>query len=149
MTEATVGLSWEKEDRDGPEEYVMQKSPPRSLIAEDNSLLAFNLEDILREIGCETAKTTAKVAEGLRLIEEAEFDFAIVDMILADGTSEPLMEALRQRGVPFAISSGMQERELTSDYPDVPILAKPYGAEAVGNVVAMLTRAMEPERACA
>ena len=59
------------------------------------------------------------------------------------------MEALRQRGVPFAISSGMQERELTSDYPDVPILAKPYGAEAVGNVVAMLTRAMEPERACA
>ena len=117
-----------------------QQSRPRSLIAEDNSLLAFDLEDMLREMGCDTTETTSEVVEGLRLIEELNFDFAIVDMILADGTSEPLMQALRQRGVPFAISSGLQERELSSVYPDVPILAKPYGADEVENVVAVLTK---------
>ena len=125
-----------------------QQSRPRSLIAEDNSLLAFNLEDMLREIGCDNTKTTGEVAEGLRLIEESDFDFAIVDMILADGTSEPLMQALRRRGVPFAISSGMQKRELSSVYPEVPILSKPYGDVEVESVVAALTLTLSPKTVC-
>jgi DNA-binding response OmpR family regulator len=111
----------------------------RILIAEDNELIAFNLVDMLRELECVASETTREVAAGLDLLEHMSFDIAIIDVVLADGTSEPLMEALRQRGVPFAISSGLSEADLRFDYPGVPILAKPYGMSEVAYVFNSLT----------
>jgi hypothetical protein len=51
-------------------------------------------------------------------------DAAIVDVQLCDGTSKPVMECLRSRGIPFIVVSGCAFR-LGEGVTAAPVLSKP------------------------
>ena len=55
------------------------------LMAEDNLIPAFEIADIVRELGCRVIGPVAKLAELIHLIETTDFDAALLDVELKGG----------------------------------------------------------------
>jgi DNA-binding NarL/FixJ family response regulator len=108
---------------------------PRVLIVEDNPLISMDLEDILGSFGCEIVGPLATVQEALLVIEKNRIDFAVVDYVLEDGNAAPLAKILIDKAIPFAICTGSAGDEISSVFPNTPILGKPYNPEDVSLVV--------------
>jgi DNA-binding NarL/FixJ family response regulator len=99
---------------------------PRVLIVEDNPLISMDLEDILKNHGCQIIGPLATVRDALLAIEKDEIDVALVDYVLEDGNAAPLAEALNGKAIPFAICTGSGEDAIHSIFPTTPILGKPF-----------------------
>jgi DNA-binding NtrC family response regulator len=109
--------------------------PPRVLLVEDNTLIALDLEEILKEYGCRVVGPSMTVREALEVLDREEVDIAVVDYLLEDGEAAPLARALDVKGIPFAICTGAGGAELCTRYPNTPILGKPYNPDDVSMVV--------------
>jgi DNA-binding response OmpR family regulator len=103
--------------------------PTQVLIVEDNPMIAMNTEVMLLDLGVEDVRTAGNVADALALIEDIRFDFAILDVLLADGEdSLPVAERLGDAGVPIVLATGLDEDSALPDaYKAIPMLKKPYG----------------------
>jgi CheY-like chemotaxis protein len=110
---------------------------PRVFLAEDSLLICMDLENILIEIGCEVVATCAAVHQGLEVIAANEIDAAILDYSLEDGTSEPLIEALKKKGTPFALCTAWNA-DIAKCHPTVPVLGKPYSVESIKDIIQVL-----------
>ena len=111
---------------------------PRVLIVEDSVLISLDLENILNEVGCKIVGTCADAGQSLRLISETQIDVALVDYVLVDGVCDAVIVALRAKRIPFAICSGRLKSEMTTAFPDVPFVSKPYVPEEVCDVISQL-----------
>jgi len=96
----------------------------RVLVVEDEPVVAMCLEDILESLGCETVGPAGRLADGLALLDHAQFGAAILDINLAGERSTPIAEELRRRGVPFAFASGYGA--VPEGFERWPLIAKPY-----------------------
>jgi DNA-binding response OmpR family regulator len=108
----------------------------RVLIVEDDALLAMHLEDVLIGLGHEVVGMAARVDDALSLARDSEFDFAVLDVNIADSRSFPVADVLRQRGIPFVFASGYGTEGFPEGYGDGPILRKPYGAKELERIIA-------------
>jgi DNA-binding NtrC family response regulator len=118
-----------------------QQSPserPRVFIIEDDFLIALDLEKILGDMGCDVVGIRSDVNSSLQLITGTQIDVAIVDYILANGTSVDVIAALRARKLPCVICSGRPKREMTTAFPDLPSIEKPFRPEEIYRVVSQL-----------
>jgi DNA-binding response OmpR family regulator len=118
----------------------------RLLVAEDVSVIAFDLADLSQELGCTVLGPAPSVEDALSLLQEEERpDLALLDAELADGSVAPLAARLRAMGVPFAVITG----HTVEDLPDevlrtAPCLVKPYSHEEVeATLLRLLCRAAE------
>jgi CheY-like chemotaxis protein len=110
------------------------------LVAEDEALIALDLEAALRGLGCEVLGPTPTVAGTLALLAERRPDVALLDPGLRDGWAAPVAQALAAAGVPFAVVTG-HVREVVEADPalrDAPRLAKPYRGGDLRAAVARL-----------
>lgn len=82
----------------------------RILIIEDSSMVADWIAMILREAGYDTT-VASTVADGTRIASSLEFDLAIVDLDLPDGTGLSIVHALRAAGrrLPILIMTGRED----------------------------------------
>jgi DNA-binding response OmpR family regulator len=80
--------------------------PARSaLVLEDEMIVAIDLERALEELGFAVKIIRTKLeADGW--LKANRPDVAILDVILADGAADVLVERLRNLGVPFVVHSG-------------------------------------------
>jgi CheY-like chemotaxis protein len=85
---------------------------PRILIVEDELLIAMEIEQMLVELGCAVVGPAPSVAQALAILDREEPDFAILDVNLGPERSTPIAEALRKRGVPFALATGYDRSQL-------------------------------------
>jgi ActR/RegA family two-component response regulator len=109
----------------------------RILIAEDEALVAITLADALDQHGAKAVHLVATAKDGLSLLEaHAEWSAAVLDMKLADGPADPLIEALRARGVPLVITTGYAGAAVD----DAKIFTKPYDTEALVKTLLFLCR---------
>ncbi len=83
----------------------------RVLIVEDEPLVALDMEETLRGLGCEVVGPTATLAEALRLLEEEaqRLDAAVLDVNLGGHAAFPVADALVRRGVPVLFATGYSE----------------------------------------
>ncbi|MBU8539162.1 HWE histidine kinase domain-containing protein [Falsiroseomonas tokyonensis] len=83
----------------------------RILLVEDEPLVALDLEETLRELGCEVVGPAATLTEGLRLAEtEApRLDAAMLDVNLGGQAAFPLADLLLRHGVPVIFATGYSE----------------------------------------
>jgi CheY-like chemotaxis protein len=95
------------------------------LIVEDEVLVAMMMEDILLEHGC-TPMVASEQKQALACLDDSRFDAAILDVNLNGAASFPIAEALRARGVPFAFSTGYDERVLREGFRDQAVIRKPF-----------------------
>lgn len=99
------------------------------LLVEDDAITAFDVEGILRDLGCTIVFVAPSVEEALATLRKQRPDVALLDLRLKDGRVTPVAHALAAAGVPFAVVTGYDADELEAE----PVLrtafylGKPYG----------------------
>jgi DNA-binding response OmpR family regulator len=104
-----------------------ERRPSTILIVEDDVLIAFDNEHILREAGFAVAATVDNMADALRLIAGGGIDFVISDVRLrGEGSGVEVAHAARKAGAALLFVSGdcpAEARAMAAGH-----LAKPYRA---------------------
>ena len=97
----------------------------RSLIVEDEPLVAFDNEHLLSEEGYEVVATVDSMADALAVIEAEALDLILSDILLSgEGDGTDVARAAAAKGVPVLFVSGhcpVEAQKLA-----VGCLAKPY-----------------------
>jgi DNA-binding response OmpR family regulator len=76
-------------------------SKHRILVVEDEALIAFELEETIKNAGGVVAGPFATVDEALRLIENENISAAILDMQLWEDSSLPIARRVANKNIPF------------------------------------------------
>jgi DNA-binding response OmpR family regulator len=97
----------------------------RILVVEDESLLALDIADQIRDAGFEVVGPATSVAKAQELLREVGCDAAVLDVNLCLETVEPVAIALQARGVPFLFLSGNSREQLSPGLQSALWLSKP------------------------
>jgi CheY-like chemotaxis protein len=103
----------------------------RVLVAEDEAIVALDLETMLRGFGYQVLGPVSSTVEALELIGPERPDAVLLDLSLLDGLSVPVAEVLTAMGVPFILMTGY---DYLPDHPALkvaPRLSKPFEAEVL------------------
>jgi two-component SAPR family response regulator len=120
------------------------KAALRVLVLEDQVLIAMEIERMLGRLGCTVLGPVPAVARALELLERDRVDFAILDVNLGRERSTPVAEALRARGVPFALSTGYDGRQLPDEaFRNAQHLGKPIDFHRLAETIRRLTEGHE------
>lgn len=98
----------------------------RILIVEDEGTVAFLLEEMLEELGCEVAASAARVSRAEEAIRSTAVDLALLDVNLGGETSFDLARDLIRRAIPLVFSTGYGNGGLPPDLQGRPVLTKPF-----------------------
>jgi len=113
----------------------------RILLVEDELLIAFNLESIVREAHGEVAAHAASLAKALKLADAPNLSLAILDFRLGSKDSLPVATKLYAAGVPFIFHTASNVPELLGIWPRVPIVQKPAApGRLVSALVSLVTK---------
>lgn len=111
------------------------------LIVEDETMVAFLLEDMLQEMGCTKVRHAGNLKEAARLLDEENPDLAILDVNVGGEFVYPFAARLEEIGVPLIFSTGYGQLGLPAPWSTKIIIQKPYAVKALQNaVVAVLNR---------
>lgn len=124
----------------------MTLTPPllsglRLLIVEDEFLIAMDVEQLCRDHGAADAvvvSTAAALAAGT--FSPADFDAAILDVMVEGQPTLDFARGLADHGIPFIFATGYSDRQdVFAAFPGVQVVGKPYaGDELVGALAAAL-----------
>ena len=112
----------------------------RVLVAEDEAIVAFDLEETLRSLGCSVRDAVASGSGLLELVRRERPDVVLLDLGLADGFAGPIAASLRAEGVPFVLTTGYPPGQF--DEPALrgaPVVVKPYDARELAWTLARVT----------
>ena len=84
----------------------------RVLVVEDETMVAWLLEDMLADLGCAVVGPAARVNQALAMLDAEAIDAAVLDVNLNGQMSYPVADALAARGVPFVFSTGYNKDSL-------------------------------------
>ena len=110
------------------------------LVVEDETLVLFNLEDVLAELGCVVVGPAMRLEQAAKLAAAADTDVAILDVNLAGQPVFQVAEALAARGVPIIFATGYGRAGLPAEWQDRPVLVKPYTAGDVERALGAIAR---------
>lgn len=109
------------------------------LLAEDEGLIALDLQLSLEENGLHVIGPYATVEECLEALEEEDCDMAILDVDLKGKDVYPVAERLEKKGVPFVFHTGHANKDdIRKKFPAAKVFRKPTTIE---NLVAPLSQA--------
>jgi CheY-like chemotaxis protein len=98
----------------------------RVLVVEDEALIAMLVEDMLLGLGCTMLGPAADTVAALSMVQELEYDVAILDVNLGGERTTPVAEELHARGVPFIFATGYGASGIDARFKDRPVLTKPF-----------------------
>lgn len=104
-------------------------------IAEDESLIAMLLEDILDDLGFSIAASVPTLREALDQAAVVQADVAILDINLGGDPIFPVAEQLAARNIPFIFASGYGATTLPDEWRMRPTLPKPFTSEQVAQAL--------------
>jgi DNA-binding response OmpR family regulator len=112
----------------------------RVLVAEDDPLIAAELQDALSDHGAEVVGPVPTVRAAMAAIKADPPDAAVLDVNLRDATSAPIVDLLRATAVPHVLVTGYS-RNLLDDscLRESTILSKPVRRR---ELIAILERAL-------
>lgn len=96
----------------------------RILLVEDEVVIAMMLEDMILKLDGVAVGPATNVQSGMDMARALEFDAAVLDVNLGDGTSDEIAAFLADRNVPFILATGYGAA--TGNAHKAPILQKPY-----------------------
>ena len=98
----------------------------RVLIVEDSPVVAPYTADILTELGCEVVGPAPNMAAARTLVDNEQFDAAIMDIHIRGERVFPLCELLDAKHIPFLLTSGYADWQVPDKWESRPKLHKPY-----------------------
>jgi CheY-like chemotaxis protein len=110
----------------------------RLLVVEDEPLIALDLVDTLEKAGAEVAPPVGTERAALRLIEQDQFDAALLDANLHGRSVNEIAAALTRHNIPFIFVTGYGQEGLPEAFRRVPILAKPVSEQQLLDAVKKL-----------
>ncbi|WEA26318.1 response regulator [Rhizobium binxianense] len=110
----------------------------RLLVVEDELLIAIELEDVLRALGCTVIGPVAKLVDAIELASTESLDAAILDVTIRGGQVFPVAEILLERDIPFVFASGYGDWALPENMRDRPRLTKPFTTAELEEQVKLL-----------
>lgn len=108
----------------------------RVLVVEDEMMVAMLVEDMLVDMGFDVIGPAYRLSDGLRLAEREPIDIAVLDVNLNGIRSFPIAAVLTDRGIPFVFATGYGTTGVEVEYPDVPVLAKPFTSDRLDEALA-------------
>ncbi len=111
----------------------------RVLVVEDDPVIAMVIEDVVRDMGHEVF-INLTLAHALLEIETHEVDAVLLDMHLRGDSARPMVLALVERKLPFAVLSGSDQSALQQEFPRIRLLPKPFGKAQLEQVVRELLK---------
>ncbi|KRE89164.1 hypothetical protein ASG87_06440 [Frateuria sp. Soil773] len=121
------------------------ESARRVLVVEDDPAVAMVVEETLRNMGVDVLVDLSLV-NALSDLESSEFDAALIEQSLRGESAHPLILALIEQGVPFAVMSGGDLSALAAQFPRVPMMSKPLDMKSLEKAVEDLLRMPAPSR---
>ena len=111
------------------------------LVVEDNMIIALDAEELFGDICDGEVCLASSVPQALGTMDSQDFAFAFLDVNLGSETSEPVAQALQQRGVPFAFVTGYGETAMILErFEGTPVLRKPYDKAGILDTLAELVK---------
>jgi len=105
---------------------------PRILVVEDAFMLILAIESMCDDLGWKVVGPATRLKSAILLASAEAFDAALLDVNLDGEMSWEVATILKNRGIPFAFSTGYGEAELLPEnLAGSRILAKPYNAHEV------------------
>lgn len=108
-------------------------APTRSLFAgvsvllvEDETMISFLIEDMLRDAGCTTVWHASSVSEALAVLQAHRPDVAVLDVNLAGELVFPVAERLDAACIPFVFSTGYGRTGIPPRWARIPTIQKPF-----------------------
>lgn len=117
-----------------------RRSIEKLLLVEDEPLIAFDTEYLLRDQGFTIVATVDRVADAVRLIEsDSAIDLVLVDVNLADGSGLDVARAAAARDIAVLFVTGACPAD--AEVVAVGCLAKPYTQrDLLGSIDAIESR---------
>lgn len=110
----------------------MTKLQPNSvLVLEDEGLVSLMVEDLLRDMGARVVDVFSAAADALQAATTRSYDCAVLDVIVRDGTSTKVADALHARGIPFVFSTAAGKDILEPRHRKVGVIDKPFEDEVL------------------
>lgn len=105
----------------------------RILLAEDEALIALELERMLEDFGCDVVGPLASVDKVLESAQRGGLDGAILDVNLRGQRIFEILPALQALGLRFIITSGYADDTLfPAPFRAMPRIAKPFNQTELG-----------------
>lgn len=121
---------------DGPERL----SGARVLIAEDEVIVAMELQQLMEDHGAEPVGPCYTIESALEAVADGAPSVAILDVRLGRSLISPVASALAERGVPFVFYSGQSDNDAAvAAWPAAPLVSKPCSG---GTLVAAVEQAL-------
>ena len=112
--------------------FETDKESPRVFVVEDEALVAFEMEDVLHELGFTVVGPSLRLEDAKELARREDMDAAFLDVNLGHGnTSQPVVEILRERGIPYAFVTAYDASQITFRLSDDRVLRKPVTSEGM------------------
>jgi signal transduction histidine kinase/DNA-binding response OmpR family regulator len=112
----------------------------RFLVVEDEPLIALDITAGLQEAGAEILASAGTAEQALDLIENGQFDAALLDGNLQGRPVDEIAAALTRRGVPFLFVTGYGAESLPVSFRNVTVLAKPFSQPQLVDAAARLVQ---------
>lgn len=113
----------------------------RLLIVEDEYILAMDLSNSLEDQGAEVIGPAGAVEGALALLGSTDrLDGAVLDINLGGTMVYPVVDALRERGVPCVFVTGYSRWVGPEAYADIPRLEKPVELRTLARALCAVWR---------
>ena len=115
----------------------MTDQPRRVFIVEDEIMVAFEMVDLLEDLGFEVVGPSIHLSEAKKIAKKREFDIAFLDVNLGAGkTSQPVAQTLKERGIPFVYITAYDRDQIDFVEPDDIVLKKPISGDMLAETLA-------------
>lgn len=109
--------------------------PVAILVVEDRSIIAAKVRRDLERAGFVVAGMCATVAAAEAMAQTLPIAGAVLDVDLRGEPVFPVADTLRERGIPFLFLTGYGRAALPAAWQTVPLLEKPFEAEALARAL--------------
>ncbi|MBC8049863.1 MAG: GAF domain-containing protein [Chitinophagales bacterium] len=111
----------------------------RILLVEDSYLVVIGLERICENQGWEIVGPATRLGPAMLLAQNEVFEAALIDVNLDGEMSWEVAAILRDRGIPFAFTTGYDGASILPKHlAGAPVISKPYAEIEVENVIRRL-----------
>jgi DNA-binding response OmpR family regulator len=110
----------------------------RILLVEDETVVSFLIEDMLKELGCANIWHARGVDQAIAILRDRQPDAAVVDVNLAGEPGYPIAEQLESARIPFLFATGSGRYGMPEQWASKPTIEKPFRYDALAQALASL-----------
>lgn len=108
----------------------MKNDPERIFIVEDELIVAFEMSDLLEDLGFDVIGPSIHLEEAKERARNADIDVAILDVNLGAGkTSKPVKDILDERNIPYVFITAYDESQISFIDENDRVMKKPVTSD--------------------